>query len=1036
MSGQSPPRSRRQAHPTAVGQIHNVQTRETSRSPSLRERPRQVKQSSMPLSSSAAAQMYSNSNATQQSLQTLQSQQSSPPMSNPARRSPPPGQSHRMLPTPPHPNPQIDASERRSASPGSLHSHVPPGVTTHYPRPMHNNTARVLEKYHEDWEVTDQLMEEIERADMQQVPSHAIPPPLPHMNSYPPPSSYGREETVSPPKDPLEKVRVTERASPKELDLASQRRQREREQQTARESPKTRDRQQVSASPNSGTFTIQNHSHTPENRGSPYHTPHGSQGDYPQYIPHDPPTLTRRNTISAAHQPDVRTQQAQQQPSVVSQSPPSAAMLARAPDRSLPVQEEAEDDVGLGSKNGGPSRDSWKNNEPHLDQQRVDSPQHADLTADEGGGPRYDPAHPTLNGRDNGPGHRAMDEKAARMASKDDMDDHRFVDHGAEEYTPRSPTANLPESMMESFPTPQAAVKMGSRPRPRSGATDQLGLRGLEALIEQNGPPGAVRDPNPAPPPANDQNRQQQFSSHRKPVPEIGEQNQQQQIQQQQSQSQQHAAPSPQNYRYDPRDPRYNSRYYIPDDLHNYPDDASVYFQSYIQSPRPDAPIPPTPHSQTAAPSPSPLISGAYDNRNGRDLPPFSPIAPVGSPYPFPFNHVRRPATFQHSANNNNLANGNGPGPTNIDQAMLREQYAKQWQIFAQNNNWGAMSDSTFSPAPTPFQGAFSPWAHWHTQRMFGKVPGDAMSMQSSPSHEPVPLPKAHPVSLRKAQTNMRGGSKLKREASSSSPPRKPPPRVESTQPRDTSPEPSSSGEETAGEESYETPSASHSMPFEERWPTVVMPIGEEDDDESDWVDEDEEVDQEDLLELEYHPTYVRTSEKRRRRWEIGWEALTQAFQNLDRQTDTTMVLVASPADSSKIHIINSRSIRRTSVLSHSPAMRRLKAAFRGIAHHRRQTRTRKMPIIDHILTQTNSIGEGSDGSSESREGDLRRVLGTALSSLDALKNMYEQREARWNEEMARMYKERENVEFFLRQLYGDRQGMNGTNGVLSLQVP
>ena len=723
-------------------------------------------------------------------------------------------------------------------------------------------------------------MEEIERADLQQVLQQ--PPPLPHMNSYPPPSSFSRDETVSPPKDPLEKVRVTERASPKDLDLASQRRQREREQQTARESPKTRDRQQTSTSPSSGTFALQNHSHTPENRGSPYHTSHGSQGDYPQYIPHDPPALVRRNTVSS-HQADVRAQQVQQ-PSVANQSPPSAATSTRAPDRSLPVQEEAEDDVSVGTKNGGPSRDSWKNNEPLLDPQRADSPSHDDLTPDDSGGTRYDSAHPTLNGS-----HRVIDEKQARMAPKDDIDDHRYVDHGAEEYTPRSPTANLPESMLETFPTPPpSSAKMSSgRPRPRSGATDQLGLRGLDALIEQNGPPSAGRDPNPAPPP-NDQNRQQQFSSHRKPVPEISEQAQQQP----QSQQQQHQQSSQNYQRYDPRDPRYaNGRYYI-DDLHNYPDDASVYFQSYIQSPRPDAPIPPTPHSQSSAPSPSPLISGAYENRNGtRDFPPFSPIAPVGSPYPYPFNHVRRPPHFSQSSNNLNHTNG-GPapgGPTNIDPAMLREQYAKQWQIFAQNNNWGAMSDSTFSPAPTPFQGAFSPWAHWHTQRIFGRAgaPGDAMSMQSSPSHEPVPLPGPGPRApaavggTRKAQAQARGGSKLRRETSSSvSPPRKPPPRVESTQPRDTSPEPSSSGEETAGEEDYATPPAHYVPPgsgYDEQWAgAAVMPIGEEDEDE-DWVDEDEEVDHEELLELEYHPTYVRMLEKRRRRWEILWEALTQA---------------------------------------------------------------------------------------------------------------------------------------------------------------
>ncbi|KAM6489283.1 hypothetical protein JOM56_015184 [Amanita muscaria] len=289
------------------------------------------------------------------------------------------------------------------------------------------------------------------------------------------------------------------------------------------------------------------------------------------------------------------------------------------------------------------------------------------------------------------------------------------------------------------------------------------------------------------------------------------------------------------------------------------------------------------------------------------------------------------------------------------------------------------MSDSTFSLAPTPFQGAYMPWAYHHTQRMFGGP--DAMSVESSPSHEPVPLPSRLPPHLTGAagggggrgktmvggqRGKLRTESKLRREASGSvSPPRKPPPRVESTQPRDTSPEPSSSGEETAREDSYPTSQSSYFAPtgggvavnghqgyqgYDGRWAGAIVPIGEEE------ADDDAKT------------KTKKAAEKRRRRWEIGWETLTQAFQNLDRQTDTTM---ASPADSSKLHMISSRSIRRTPVLSRSPAMHQLKASFRGVAQHRRQTRTRKIPIIDHILTASSAGGDGSDGgSSESREGD------------------------------------------------------------------
>jgi hypothetical protein len=88
---------------------------------------------------------------------------------------------------------------------------------------------------------------------------------------------------------------------------------------------------------------------------------------------------------------------------------------------------------------------------------------------------------------------------------------------------------------------------------------------------------------------------------------------------------------------------------------------------------------------------------------------------------------------------------------------------------------------------------------------------------------------------------------------------------VESTQPRETSPEPSSSGEETAGEERYE-------VPEEGNWVNGIVR-----DDSGDWIDEEDEGDEEDLLELEYHPSYVSNVEKRRRRWETRWESLVQA---------------------------------------------------------------------------------------------------------------------------------------------------------------
>ena len=48
-------------------------------------------------------------------------------------------------------------------------------------------------------------------------------------------------------------------------------------------------------------------------------------------------------------------------------------------------------------------------------------------------------------------------------------------------------------------------------------------------------------------------------------------------------------------------------------------------------------------------------------------------------------------------------------------------------------------------------------------------------------------------------------------------------------------------------------------------------------DDDGEWVDEEEEGEEEDLLDLEFHPTYVSNPQKRRRRFDTRWDALIQA---------------------------------------------------------------------------------------------------------------------------------------------------------------
>ncbi|OJA11164.1 hypothetical protein AZE42_10636, partial [Rhizopogon vesiculosus] len=249
----------------------------------------------------------------------------------------------------------------------------------------------------------------------------------------------------------------------------------------------------------------------------------------------------------------------------------------------------------------------------------------------------------------------------------------------------------------------------------------------------------------------------------------------------------------------------------------------------------------------------------------------------------------------------------------------------------------------------------------------------------------------------------------------------------ESTQPRDTSPEPYSSGEETAaGEERFE-------VTEEGNWVNGTMPPDhDEDGTGAEWVDEDEN-DKDELLDLEYHPNYVNNIEKRRRRWDVRWEALQQAFQALDCETDTTMVLLAAPSHSTKLHALTSRSIRRE-IGTQSPGMHKLRNSFHGIAARRRASRAQSTTLVERFLSSNAySSGDGSDGSSsESREGDLKRALETALGSLGLLRSIYETRVERWEDEMSRISDERERVEMLLRQTLGVglQDGNMNMNGV------
>lgn len=130
-------------------------------------------------------------------------------------------------------------------------------------------------------------------------------------------------------------------------------------------------------------------------------------------------------------------------------------------------------------------------------------------------------------------------------------------------------------------------------------------------------------------------------------------------------------------------------------------------------------------------------------------------------------------------------------------------------------------------------------------------------------------------------------------------------------------------------------------------------------------------------------------------------------------------MLLAAPSHSTKFHSMSSRSIRRDPTLLQSPAMAGLRASFRHVASQRRIARSRRPSLADRLLLHSGSSGDGSDSSSESREVDLKRALEAALGSLGALSKIYDEREARWRDEMRRVSNDREHVEMLLKQALG-----------------
>ncbi len=98
--------------------------------------------------------------------------------------------------------------------------------------------------------------------------------------------------------------------------------------------------------------------------------------------------------------------------------------------------------------------------------------------------------------------------------------------------------------------------------------------------------------------------------------------------------------------------------------------------------------------------------------------------------------------------------------------------------------------------------------------------------------------------------------------------------------------------------------------------------------------------------------------------------------------------------------------------------MMSIRSAFAELAARRRASRSSS--LLEQLSRASSSSRDGSpSSSSDAREEDLRRALDTAIGSLHALGNLYEQREMRWIEEKHRLDDDKEKVQLLLKQVLG-----------------
>lgn len=352
-----------------------------------------------------------------------------------------------------------------------------------YPRPVNRIAPQFLTSFHtmeENWQMTAELMAEIERADYAQTLSQQPPAPGTSGVAYAGGAQSGAvyvREVPSPHKDSvLDRARAAEHTIIKDEGVSApparrptRPNERDREPQPT-DSVQPRNRPLPASPGNSPSYSPPGHpqprGQSPDRLSPPYHTPQGSSGE--SGTPGDYVSIKRESyQSSTASHPRISPPPSSRKSSntteitrttppaaskLASQTPPLQAMKTRTPDKSLPVQEEPEDDVAASSK---------------------DDTGH--LQYDHGGNTSREDDDDTL-----------IEPESAYMRPGSD-NDH---DGDSASYTPRSPSVTLPETYaarhyVSSHPNNRLASLTKHH---RNGSTDQLGLRSVDAVVNSKPP--------------------------------------------------------------------------------------------------------------------------------------------------------------------------------------------------------------------------------------------------------------------------------------------------------------------------------------------------------------------------------------------------------------------------------------------------------------------------------------------------------------------------------------------------------------------